>query len=172
MTGLEAAIGVILLLVGRKAFWFFVAAVGFLAGVTYAPRLVPGRPALVVIAVALAAGAVGALVAIVLRVAAIFAAGFFLGGHAAVALTDSLGIEPRPATGLLFVVGGAIVAVLLLAVFGWALIVISSLLGAWLVIDALRLPSGTESLVFAGLTIVGIVVQGAVYGRERRVKAL
>ena len=66
-----------------------------------------------------------------------------------------------------FVVGGIIGAILLLAVFDWALIVVSSLIGAHLIQSAIVLPPTGSTLVFIGLAILGIFVQAAVPAERR-----
>ena len=67
---------------------------------------------------------------------------------------------------IVFVVGGIIGAILLLALFGWALIVVSSFIGAYLIQSAFVLPPTGSTLVFIGLAIVGIFVQAASFRRS------
>ena len=38
-------VGALLLTLGKRLFWLFVAGAGFLAGLQFAPRLLPGQPA-------------------------------------------------------------------------------------------------------------------------------
>jgi hypothetical protein len=63
------------------------------------------------------------------------------------------------------VVGGLIGALLLLTLFNWALIVISSLIGAHLIQSAIVLPPSGSTIVFLGLAVVGMVVQAASFRR-------
>jgi len=67
---------------------------------------------------------------------------------------------------IIFVVGGIIGAILLLAVFNWALIVVSSFIGAYLVQSAIVLPPTGSTLVFVGLAFLGILVQAASFRRS------
>ena len=49
--------------------------------------------------------------------------------------------------------------------FAWALIVVSSFIGAYLIQSAIVLPPTGSTLVFVGLAIVGIFVQAASFRR-------
>ena len=64
------AAGVLLLFLGRKLFWLFVAVVGFLIGMTFAPELLPNQPDSVILTISLIVGLLGALLAALLRKAA------------------------------------------------------------------------------------------------------
>jgi hypothetical protein len=63
------------------------------------------------------------------------------------------------------VVGGLIGAMLLLFLFDWALIVVSSFIGAHMIQSAIALPPAGATIVFLGLAIVGMVVQAASFRR-------
>ena len=61
----------------------------------------------------------------------------------------------------IFLAGGVIGAILLLLLFDWALIVVSSLIGAHLIQSAIVLPPSGSTILFIGLAIIGIMVQAA-----------
>ena len=61
--------GIVLLLAGRRLYWLFVAAIGFLAGLELAPRFLPQQPDLVIVIIAAVLGVAGALLAIVAQAA-------------------------------------------------------------------------------------------------------
>jgi hypothetical protein len=67
---------------------------------------------------------------------------------------------------IIFIIGGVIAAILLLAMFDWALIVVSSFIGAYLIESAIVLPPTGSTLVFVGLAIIGILVQAASFRRS------
>jgi len=52
-------LGIILLLFGRKLFWFFVGVIGFLTGVLLATHYLQGQPEWVILIIALIAGVLG-----------------------------------------------------------------------------------------------------------------
>ena len=61
------AAGILLLFLGRKLFWLFVAVVGFLLGLTYAPQLLSNQPQSVILTISLITGLLGALLAALLQ---------------------------------------------------------------------------------------------------------
>jgi Domain of unknown function (DUF4203) len=154
-------IGAVILLFGRKLFWLFVAAVGFAAGVELAPHLIQEPSPLLALTLALVLGFVGALLAIFLQKIAIAVAGFLAGGKLAVAIAASFFVQLAHYVGITFVIGGIIGALLLLVLFDWALIILSSVVGAHLIQSALVLPQSGSTILFVGLAVVGVIVQAA-----------
>jgi hypothetical protein len=154
-------IGVVILFFGRKLFWLCVAAVGFAVGVEIAPLLVNEPSSLLGLLVALVFGVLGALLALFLQKVAIAVLGFLAGGKLATAIAAAFFVQYAQYSTIIFVVGGIIGAILLLVLFGWALIVVSSFIGAYLIESAIVLPPTGSTLVFIGLAILGIFVQAA-----------
>src|SRR5881396_1373301 len=112
-----ALIGVVILFFGRKLFWLCVAAVGFAAGVELAPHLAHEPSPLMALTVALVLGLIGALLALFLQKIAIAVLGFLAGGKLAGAIAAAFLIHYVQYSTIIFVVGGIIGAILLLAVF-------------------------------------------------------
>jgi Domain of unknown function (DUF4203) len=162
-----ALIGVVILLFGRKLFWLCVAAVGFAAGVEIAPRLVNEPSPLLALTVALVLGLIGALLALFLQKIAIAVLGFLAGGKLAGAIAAAFLVQYAQYSTIIFLVGGVIGAILLLVLFDWALIVVSSLIGAHLIQSTIVLPASGSTIVFVGLTIIGILVQAASLRRSQ-----
>jgi Domain of unknown function (DUF4203) len=158
-------IGVVILFFGRKLFWLCVAAVGFAVGVEIAPLLVNESSSLLALLIALIFGVLGALLALFLQKVAIAVLGFLAGGKLATAIAAAFFVQYAQYSTIIFVIGGIIGAILLLALFGWALIVVSSFIGAYLIQSAIVLPPTGSTLVFIGLAMVGIFVQAASYRR-------
>jgi hypothetical protein len=156
-----ALIGAVVLFFGRKLFWLCVAAIGFAAGVELAPRLVHEPSALLSLTIALLLGVIGALLAVFLQKIAIGVLGFLAGGKLAGAIAAAFFVHYAQHSTIIFVVGGIIGAILLLALFDWALIVVSSLIGAHLIQSAIVLPASGSTIVFIGLAVIGILVQAA-----------
>ena len=155
-----ALIGAVILFFGRKLFWLCVAAVGFAAGVEIAPHLVQEPSPLLALTVALVLGLIGALF---LQKIAIAVLGFLAGGKLAGAIAAAFFVQYAEHSTIIFVIGGIIGAVLLLVLFDWALIVVSSLIGAHLIVyqSAIVLPQSGSIIVFIGLVVIGILVQAA-----------
>ena len=156
-----ALIGIVILFFGRKLFWLCVAAVGFLAGIELAPHLVTEPSPLLELAVALVLGVLGALLAFLLQKIAVAVVGFLAGGKLASAIAAAFFVHYSQYSTIIFVVGGLIGAMLLLFLFDWALIVVSSFIGAHMIQNAIVLPPSGSTIVFLGLAIVGMVVQAA-----------
>jgi hypothetical protein len=159
-------IGVVILFFGRKLFWLCVAAVGFAVGVEIAPLLVNEASSLLALVTALVFGVLGALLALFIQKVAIAVLGFLAGGKLATAIAAAFFVQHAQYSTIIFVIGGIIGAILLLALFGWALIVVSSFIGAYLIESAIVLPPTGSTLVFIGLAILGIFVQAASFRRS------
>src|SRR4051812_36620769 len=156
-----ALIGVVVLLFGRKLFWLCVAAVGFAAGVEIAPHVTSQPSGLLALTFALVLGFVGAFLAIFLQKVAVAVAGFLAGGKLANALTATFLASYAQHSAIIFIIGGIVGALLLLSLFDWALIVISSVTGAYLIQGAVSLSPTGSALLVAGLTLLGILIQAA-----------
>src|SRR5262245_3108518 len=127
-------IGVAILFFGRKLFWLCVAAVGFAVGVQIAPLLVNESSSVLALVIALVLGGLGALLALFLQKVAIALLGFLAGGKLAMAIAAAFFVHYAQYSLIIFVVGGILGAILLLVMFGWALIVVSSFVGAYLIV--------------------------------------
>ena len=163
-------IGIAILFFGRKLFWLCVAAVGFALGVEIAPHIIQEPSSILGLMVALVLGLVGALLALFLQKVAIAVLGFLAGGYLAGAIAAAFFIHSAQHYTIIFLVGGVIGAILLLTVFNWALIVVSSLIGAHLIVfqGVKTLPPTGSTLVFVGLAVIGILVQGASFRRTAK----
>jgi hypothetical protein len=162
-----ALIGAVILFFGRKLFWLCVAAVGFAAGVEIAPHLVQEPSPLLALTVALVLGLIGALLALFLQKIAIAVLGFLAGGKLAGAIAAAFFVQYAEHSTIIFVIGGIIGAVLLLVLFDWALIVVSSLVGAHLIQSSIVLPPSGSTIVFIGLAVLGVLVQATSLRRSQ-----
>jgi hypothetical protein len=163
-------LGSSLLLFGRKLFWLFVGAVGFGIGLQFTERFWHGSSTVGVL-VALAAGVVFALLAILFQTLAIGAAGFLAGAYIFLSLAGSLGVDRGILTWVLFLMGGVLGAILIRALLDWALITLSSLAGASMIAHAVQFGPRLAGLIALVLFIVGVAVQGASLRQEKRGKA-
>jgi len=148
---------------GRRIFWLCVAAVGFAAGMQVAPHLMHEPTPVLQLSIAIVFGFIGALLALFLQKIAIAVAGFLAGGKLAMALVAAFIAEGARYPGIAFVIGGIIGAILLLALFDWALIVMSSVVGAYLIGQTIVLPQTGATILFIALAAIGIVVQAMAF---------
>jgi divalent metal cation (Fe/Co/Zn/Cd) transporter len=149
-------VGALVLLFGRRLFWLFVAAVGFWIGFEATPHLMQNPPPWLALAVAVGLGLLGALLAFLLQKVAI-----------ALSLLAAFVNTHASYSGIAFVVGGILGTILLLALFDWALIVFSAIVGAELIISHLHIPQAGATILLLGLTTLGILVQAALFRRRR-----
>src|SRR4051794_37808336 len=137
---ISAIVGTIVLLFGRKLFWLCVAAVGFAAGVEVVPHLVAQPSPLLALTFALVLGFAGALLALFLQKIAVGIAGFVAGGRLALTVAAAFMADAAHNYWLTFIIGGVVGAILLLVLFDWALVFLSSIVGAYLIQGVVTLP--------------------------------
>ena len=167
MAILNIIFGAILLFAGRKIFWLFVAGVGFMVGMTLAANTFNG-PEWLNVTVGLVVGLIAALLAVFVQHFAIGLAGFLAGGYIALQILPMLNLEGGWTTWLAFIIGGILGVILVSAVLDWALIILSSLAGSSLLIEAIELPQVVSVLVFIVLVAVGVSMQAKDLKREKR----
>jgi len=162
---LNVVVGGGLLVAGRRLFWLLVGAIGFLIGLEVARRITfPSQ--LVLILVALGLGVIFALMAVFLESVAIAMAGFLGGGLALMRIATMLGFDTVPANIVTFVLGGILGAILIVWLFNWALVTISSIAGASMIVSGLPLRTSDRPLLFLGLVILGVLIQALSMRRE------
>jgi hypothetical protein len=167
---LNFAVGVILLTLGRKLFWLFVGGVGFAAGFFYGQGWSGTHSDLMILIIALGLGLMGALLAIFFQALAIALAGFIAGGYITFTIMNLFGFESAQLTWIFYLIGGIIGAVLLFLIFDWALIALSSLLGASLIVQVIELDSLLEGVIFFLLILFGIIFQATLLKRRPQAK--
>lgn len=158
---LALAAGIALLLFGRQIYWALVGALGFIAGLIVAEMLLGDRAGLIVVALAVVAGVLGAVLAVVLQRVMVALAGFAIGGQLAATLFSSAPslVDGVPFATLPYLIGGVVGAVLVFLVFDLALIVLSSLMGAALVTRVVGEGGTIVTVVFVAAFLLGAVVQ-------------
>ena len=167
---LTLVLGIALLLFGRRLFWLFVAAAGFVAGLTFATQYMVGQPELIILLVAIVAGIIGAFLGIMLEGLALLIGGFLAGGYLATTLVVALGFALTGGYWVIYIIGGLIGALLVAAFFDWAVILLSALLGTGLIMPYLTLPTTTYWVVFLILFAIGILVQFGFWHRRYPVR--
>jgi hypothetical protein len=166
LTALQVVVGLLLLALGKRLFWLFVAGVGFVATLGLAARLLQPQSELTLFLMAVGAGFVGALLAIFAQKLAIGLAGFLAGGYLAIGLLGLLGVDLGPQWWQPFLIGGILGALISFPLFDWALIVLSALTGAVLIVQALELGSGVGLAVTVAATLVGVAIQSGAFRRR------
>jgi len=169
MIWINILIGLILLFGGRRLFWLFVACVGFASGYHYAQQIWAIHSPILVVLLSLAVGGLGAIIAIFFQKVAIMVAGFAAGGYIVLALFNQFAGLPAQMVWLPYIIGGIIGAITLFLVFDWALIFLSTLTGATLIVQMAAFSPWVEIALFLALVLAGIVFQAKTMVGERRV---
>ncbi len=155
---LHGLIGIVLLTLGRRLFWLFVGCVGFVAGLQMAQQSFGLQPFWVAWAAALMFGLAGTLLALFFQKLAIILGGFASGSAIGAHLAFMMGVTSIPVIPIL---GGILGAILLYVLFDWALIVLSSVVGSTLVVQALTWNPTIEAVLYLFLIAAGIFFQAA-----------
>lgn len=158
-------LGALLLFFGHRLFWLFAAIAGFLFGIQLATVWGASWPQWLQILLAIGAGLVMALLAVL----SVRLAGMLVGFLAAWVLVgeilNSLGVDAGPLNMVVLVIAGIIGALVALAFFDIALVILSSLAGASTIVSALSGITGLAGqsllLLILGvvLAVIGIVFQ-------------
>ena len=125
-------VGVGLLLFGRQLFWLFVAVMGFLVGLDWVAPLLPNSPSWLGLLIAVSIGVLGAVLVWLWQWVAVGIAGFLAGGYLTGHLLQASGMATGSMPGGVFVLGGLVGALLMIAVFDWALILPRRCWTSWL----------------------------------------
>ena len=168
---LRLVAGAALLTLGRKLFWLFVAAIGFETGALIATRLLHPGSELLVLVIAIVAGIVGALLALLIENLVVSAAGFLAGGYLLVSALDLLRLNPGQFEWVVYLIGGFIGAAVAILVLDWALIVLSSLSGATILTTAVVRGFQLELVAIVVLFIVGVAIQFGIWQSEHAPRA-
>jgi hypothetical protein len=163
-------VGVLLLFLGRKLFWLFVAAIGFIVGAEIAAAAFPHQPGWELVG-GLILGVVGALFAILVQKIAIGIGGFLAGGYFLMAVLRAYETHSPQYQWISFLIGGIIGAVLMIFVFDWALIVFSSISGAHLITHAFFPASSMAAVAFVVLFLIGVIAQARMLAPPRQIEA-
>ncbi len=161
-------IGVVLLFLGRRLFWVFVGAAGFIAGLNIAETLFAGAQAWTILAVGLIAAVIGAVLAIFLQKVMVAVAGFLIGGYLILELLPAAHIVlPQTWDLFAYIAGGITGAILVVSLFDWALIILSSVTGALMITRGLHLTGSSAGVFTLALLILGIAGQASFMRRRR-----
>lgn len=165
---IRVLIGLSVLFYGRQFFWLFVGGVGFMFALTVTHQFLIGRPEWQVLMFGLTAGMLGALCALALERVAVAVAGCLAGGAVAVRVLHVTGFDGGQLIWLFILAGGVLGALVVAKLFDWALIALSSGVGAALVVDCISTHRVDPALLFIVLLAVGIVTQARrlLFGRH------
>lgn len=170
MIWIHILIAIVLLFAGRSLFWLFVACIGFASGYYYAQQIWGDPSPVLVMILSIAAGGLGAVIAIFFQKAAIVVAGFAAGGYVVLSLFDQFAGLSAQMVWLPYIIGGIIGAIILFFVFDWALIFLSTATGASLIVQMVTFNLWFEVTIFITLLIAGMAFQAKTLIGDRGVQ--
>ncbi|MCK4993697.1 MAG: hypothetical protein KAS13_01450 [Candidatus Omnitrophica bacterium] len=154
-------LGIMLLMLGRKLFWLFSGAIAFIVGVEFIPMILPGQSSQAILIIALILSIIAIVLSFVVQKIGLGVAGFMAGGYVAMSIVNELKVTIPWLSWVLFGAGGIIGVVFTLILFDWALIVLSSLSGAFLIVQVAGFSLPLTKILFVLLAIIGIATQVA-----------
>lgn len=163
---IKAMLGAVLLFFGRPLYWAFVVVVGFLVGGQLAELALADQAAWVRLIAALVAGGAGVLLAIFAQRFAFALGGLYAGGYLALFVAQT--IQPDGNQILWFVLGGAIGAVIAALIMDWAIIVLSSLVGASVIVTAFAIDPLISMILYLLFVTIGILIQAKFCGGNKK----
>jgi hypothetical protein len=156
MPVIKGVIAGILLFLGRELNFLFAAAMAGLIGLRLTPLLPPQWPGWTDYAFIGALALIAAAITLINERVGYFLSGLLAGGYFLVEYYEP-GVLTFPL--LPFIVGAMIGSILLGIFTEWALMVVSSLIGAYYVTNLFTLSPTAEILVGSGLFIIGALTQ-------------
>lgn len=158
--GLVLLAGGLLLLFGRKLYWCILALAGFAVGVLGGREVFPPEPVWLLIGLAILLGVVAAVLGIFLQRLALRVTGVITGGLLGYILAEAFFVKPWPLVGM--ALGCLLGFWLVLWLFDWALILLSSFSGAALIVSRLPLELAPLFVIALILVLLGLAVQSGI----------
>jgi hypothetical protein len=160
----RGVIGGILLFLGRELNFLLAAAMAAFIGLRLTPLLPPQWPGWSHYVFIVALGIAAARITIANERVGYFLSGFLVGASFLVEYYEP-GVLTLPL--LPFLVGGVLGSIILGIFTEWALVIISSLVGAWYVTNLFSLSPTAEILVTSGLFIIGALTQVVLWRMQK-----
>lgn len=160
VTIIQVILGTVLLLAGCEIFWLFLGIAGFIAGFKIAQAYFPATTPMTAFIIAGGGGILGILITLFFQTVAISLAGFMAGAYIVAALCGPLNCNVFW-QGIFIIFGGTIGAGMMAVYFEWALVWISSLAGAALIVQVIPTNIFIKAVIFCVLAAIGIIAQTA-----------
>lgn len=151
-------VGVVLMVAGRQLYWLLVGGLGFYLGMKMAAETFAISPPEAVLIIGLVAGLAGALLSVFLQRITIGVVGALAGGWALEAVLLQYGVISQHSL-LAWIIGGIAGLLCLTAFFEWTLVALTSLLGAYLVVENLELDTVLKYPLLIVLFVIAAVLQ-------------
>jgi len=161
----RGVIGGILLFLGHELNFLFAGAMAALLAFRLTPLLPSQWPWWADYAFIIAIGVIAAVVVLLNERVGYFISGFLAGG---LLLIEYFAPNTLAVPWLMYVIGGVIGALVIGIFTDWALILVTSLIGAAYLLNLFVLPPTLEILIGAGLFIVGALTQVVIMQQQKQ----
>jgi hypothetical protein len=151
-------VGLAVAFMGRKLVWLFVAAAGFAIAYQLTSRFLGGLDPTLNLIISVGVGVVAGYFATKFGRLLIMIAGFILVGNAALTIGGLFGITSGFWALLIFVVGGLLALGLIRWMFALALIIISAIGGASMVVDGAEVLNFVANNAWIGTALGAVIV--------------
>jgi hypothetical protein len=158
-TLISLTLGILLSIFGRRIFWLLIGAGGFIAGIIIFDRFFPEQTGGLPLITALLIGLAGAGLAVFLQKTAVWVIGFFAGSFITLTLFSLFGLDLGNMAWLFIVFGGAVGAALTILLFEWALVILSSLAGSVIIVNAVRVEQPLTTGLLVAIFVFGLIIQ-------------
>ena len=161
---IQGAAGVIILILGRELSFLFSAAMAAFLGYRLTPFLPSAWPSWSENALVLGLAIIAAILTSLDKRAGYYVSGFLIGGY----VFNELYAPNRLLVPVLpFLVGSVLGAVLIGLFTEWAMILVSTLIGTYIIYGILPLFGTAKTLASAGIFIVGALVQVILFQMQK-----
>ncbi len=160
--------GSALVIFGRKLYWFAIGLLGFLGGLLLVTRLFEGMSGATRILIAIGMGVVGAVFTVLVQKVALSVVGFIAGCYLALGALRLLQVDLGWISWVIVTLCGALGLFLVLRLFNWSLILLSSLAGAMIIVENVSLQGVFGLVALGGIFILGVLVQGTMHQRKKK----
>jgi hypothetical protein len=157
----QGVIGAALLVFGRKGLALFLTALGAMAGVALAGMYLQHMSNGIMIAAMIIGGLAGFAIAFFIQTVGVFLAGILGGGYVGYALADYMGWLPQGFPWIPVIIFALVGIVLAHFLLKWALIILSAVVGAYLLVGAFQLSSSLATPIMIVLAAAGIWFQAS-----------
>ncbi len=159
MNAVYVILGFVLLITGLQLPWLFASGMGFLLANYFGVEPYLGLKGITLLLFSLGFGVIVGLLYIYFKRIVVVLAGFIAGAYICSYLPGALGWNAAWISLPVVLVAGLIAALIIFLWQSLALIFVSSLIGATLVIQFTRFPNISETFLFAIFSVVGILAQ-------------
>ena len=158
-TLISLTLGILLSIFGRRIFWLLIGAGGFIVGIIIFDRFFPEQTGGLPLITALLIGLAGAGLAVFLQKTAVWVIGFFAGSFITLTLFSLFGLDLGNMAWLFIVIGGAVGAALTILLFEWALVILSSLAGSVIIVNAVNVEQPLTTGLLVAIFVFGLIIQ-------------